>query len=417
MVREKIIYNPEKIYIPETIENIRKGNQGSVDVLQDKSIVIRNNRILSIINTGTLRNNPDNYTYIDTSGKIVTPGFVDSHTHMVYAGDRSEEFEMRSRGIKYIDLMKSGNGILKTVRDTRKASEGEITFQSLKRAIKHMINGVTTMEIKSGYGLDLINEGKMLDVMDRLQGTIPARIVKTLLPLHAVPPDSDRESYVRKSCNEILPALQERVDFVDSFCDEGAFTLSDTEKVFSKAVEAGKKLRLHADEIGDIGALGLLREFSISSVDHLLHSSASGMDNAMYRDVVATILPGTAFSLGENYARAGEWIERHVPVAVASDISPLSPVVDIKFHGNLAIRHCGMTTDELFNGLTTVPAHSLGLVRNKGNIGPGYDADLLIIETGALRNVFYDWANIQLTTVIGGNVLDVKKIMRKSIKP
>ena len=415
-MKKTLIYNPEKIYIPESIESIKRGNQDDVQVIQDSSILLNGKSIESVASTKAVSGRLSEYKVIDAEGKIITPGFVDSHTHLVYGGGRSEEFILRSKGAKYIDLIKSGNGILKTVRDTRETELGQIVSQSEKRLVNHMKNGVTTVEIKTGYGLDLQNEKKLLDAMDIMQNDLKANIIKTLLPLHAVPPELNREEYVKESIGSILPHLYKRADFVDSFCDEGVFTPEDTSKFFSRAMELGMKIRLHADEIKDIGALKLVDSFPLKSVDHLLHTPMESMDRIAGRDVVATILPGTAFSLGEKFVDSRKWMERHIPVAVASDISPLNPITDIKFHGNLAIRNCSMSPEALLNGITSVPAHSLGLGKIKGNIKSGMGADLLIVSANEIRDIFYDWANVEMAIIKEGKVLGMKEIKGKSIK-
>ncbi len=416
-MKKKIIFNPDKIYVPEPIESVRNGNQEDVTILQDSSIIINGKSIDSIVSTASISGRYEVDEIVDATGMIITPGFIDSHTHLAYCGERSEEFVLRARGAKYIDLLKSGNGILKTVRDTRACSTDQIVTQSARRLLNHIGNGVTTVEVKTGYGLDLKNEGKLLDVMDIMKSHLPVHIVKTLLPLHAMPPDKTKEEYVKESTEVILPELYKRADFVDSFCDDGAFTKEETFNFFKRASELGMALRIHADEIKDVGALELADKFLLKSVDHLLHTSTENMERIKGKDIVATILPGTAFSLGEKYVDSREWINRHIPVAVASDISPLNPVTDIKFHGNLAIRNCSMSPEALLNGLTTIPAHSLGLDGVKGNLNHGADADLLIISAGEMRDMFYDWTNTQVTVIQEGKVLDMKKIMRKSIKP
>ncbi len=416
-MKNKVIFNPDKIYVPEPIGSVRNGNQENVTIFQDSSIMLNGKHIDSIVSTGSISGRNEGYEIIDATGMIVTPGFVDSHTHLAYCGERSEEFVLRAMGTKYIDLLKSGNGILKTVRDTRACSTEQIVMQSTKRLLNHIENGVTTIEVKTGYGLDLENERKLLDAMDIMASNLPVHIVKTLLPLHAMPPDRKKDEYVRESTEIILPELYKRADFVDSFCDEGAFTKEETSIFFRKAAELGIGLRIHADEISDVGALELTDEFPVKSADHLLHTSSENMERVKGKDLVATILPGTAFSLGEKYVDSREWTNRHIPVAVASDISPLNPVTDIKFHGNLAIRNCHMSAEELFNGLTTIPAHSLGLDGVKGNLHHGADADLLIISARDIRDIFYDWANTQITIIQGGRIMDMKKFMRKSIKP
>jgi imidazolonepropionase len=405
VLKKTLIYNPEKIYVPSSFKSVKDGMQDNVEILQDISIVIHEGKIDSLINTSKSQNSLQEYNVIDASGNIAMPGFVDSHTHIMYAGDRSEEFLMRSRGTSYLELLNSGNGILKTVRDTRNASVEKLVKETRNRLNNHLSNGVTTVEIKTGYGLNLETEARMIEAMDILQKESVQSIIKTLLPMHAIPKGINESEYVTYCIEKILPVLWNKCDFVDVFCDRGAFSVESTERFLKSAEIYNLKSRLHADEIENIGALDLLDRFPMFSVDHLLHSNRTSMKMASRRDTVATILPGTAFSLGEGYADAREWIDSRVPVAVASDVSPLSPVTDMKFHGNLALRFCRMKVNELFNGLTSIPAFSLNVQDRKGTLEKGYDADIIISNAKDLSEIFYDWTNVKLKVILKGKSL------------
>ncbi len=416
-MKDLLIFNPERIFLPFTYDEISAESQNNLHLMQDLSIVVKNGSVHKLKNTRSVQNNLSDYRVVDATGKSVTPGFVDSHTHLVYAGQRSEEFEMRARGTTYLELLESGNGINRTVRETRNCSPHELTHQSLQRLMNHVSNGVTTVEIKTGYGLELKSEDKMLRTMESMEKISGIKIIKTLLPLHAVPPDTNRNDYLELAENQILPALYERADFVDSFCDTGAFSVEETEHFFHSSTKYGLPYRLHADEIDRIGALGLSKKFKISSVDHLLHSTLEDIISSHSSGTIPTVLPGTAFSLGEKYAEAGNWIRDGIPVGVASDISPLSPVCDMKFHGNLAIRFCGMTPNAVFNGMTSIAAHSLGIDNVKGNLREGMDADMLISDIRDVRDMFYNWSNVKFTVISKGRLVNTKKIMAKSIIP
>lgn len=414
-MKDLLIYNPNKIFLPCPYEDIPNYGQNTVDCLQDQSIVISRGKVREFRKTSSLQNHLQDFKILDSSGKSITPGFVDTHTHMVYGGNRSQEFEMRARGTTYLQLLESGNGINRTVRDTRSASLKELFHSSMQRLATHISNGATTVEIKTGYGLNLDTEEKMLNVMEIMGKFSGIKIMKTLLPLHAVPVDRDREEYLQEAEEEILFKLGKRVDFVDSFCDQGAFSPEETGHFFHAAAKLRVPARLHADEIQNIGALKLMEKFSLSSVDHLLHSSSEEIKLANDHGAVPTILPGTAFSLGEKYADAESWIREGIPVGVASDVSPLSPVTDMKFHGNLAVRFCGMSPNEVFNGMTTVGAHSLGLDDTKGSLGVGKDADMLISDVDDVRDLYYNWPNVKFTVLSKGRIINMKKIMAKSI--
>ncbi len=408
-MKRTLVLNPVRIFNPLPLDRIIKDSQDEIEILEDMSVVIENGKIRELINSGRAEREMGDYNIIDCSGKAILPGYVDSHTHLVYSGDRSEEFEMRSRGVSYLELLQSGNGILRTLESTRKASLSQLVNQSMKRLKRHLENGTTTMEIKTGYGLDYKNEKKMLDAMYKLEKLTRVKIVKTLLPLHAVPKDQGRNEYLELCQDRIIPDLWKRSDFIDSFCDNGAFTVEETRNFFRECMKYGRKFRLHADELENIGASLLTEEFPIISIDHLLHSKMRDIKRAFKNGAIPTILPGTALSLGENYPRVDEWLNEGIPVGVASDISPLSPVPDMKFHGFLAIKYCGMTPKEAFNGMTSISSHSLDLDKKKGQIAAGFDADILISDVKEVRDTFYNWANTEFTVILNGQVHDFKK--------
>lgn len=414
-MKDLLIYNPKKIFLPCRYEDIPSYGQNTVHCLQDQSIVISRGKVREFRKTSSLQGHLQDFKVLDSSRKSITPGFVDTHTHMVYGGNRSEEFELRARGTTYLQLLESGNGINRTVRDTRSSSLNELLQSSMQRLATHISNGVTTVEIKTGYGLRLDAEERMLRVMEIMEKFSGIKIMKTLLSLHAIPTDRERKEYLQEAEKDILFKLGKRVDFVDSFCDQGAFSPEETEHFFQAASKLRIPARLHADEIRNIGALRLTEKFKIRSVDHLLHSSAEEIKLANGHGAIPTILPGTAFSLGEKYADAGSWIKEGIPVGVASDVSPLSPVTDMKFHGNLAVRFCGMSPNEVFNGMTTVGSSSLGLDGRKGSLEVGMDADMLISDVDDVRDLYYNWSNVKFTVLSKGRIINMKKIMTKSI--
>lgn len=406
---ELVIDNLKRIYTAGKNTLLSGSMQGALSITRNRSIHVSGGIISGIYHSGTRFPGAER---IDGSGLIAIPGFIDSHTHMLYGGNRSQEFELRAGGMTYLDLLKSGNGILKTVRDTRASPEIDLFTETAARLESFMRNGVTAVEMKSGYGLEFESEKKMINTMEILEKAYGIKILKTLLPLHAMPPESNRSEYLSES-NNMLSRLKGTFDFTDAFCDSGAFDVKEVGEYFSHAQEEKIPLRLHADEIDDIGATELCDKFPIRSVDHLLKTKEKGMEAVRRSGAVATILPSTAFSLGEKYADGRKWIEYGVPVAIASDHSPLNPVTNMQFVGNLSIRYCHLTVEETLNAMTANAAYSLGVHRSKGAIKEKMDADMVFYRADELRDIFYLWDTLKPSMVIrGGKIVYSDNNMR-----
>lgn len=400
---ELVIRNIDKIYSSGSKPPLKGISQGKLRIRRGESILVDDGKIVSVGKDVSAGKGAER---IDASGMIAIPGFVDSHTHMVYGGDRAEEFELRAKGVTYLELLQSGNGILKTWRDTRDMGSLDLFIETSRRLEMHLRNGITSMEMKSGYGFSRDSEQRMLQVIERLESAYKITISRTLLPLHAMPPDKNREEYIQESM-DMLSEFKGEYDFTDVFCDKGAFTVKESEAYFSKASELGIPLRLHADEIEDIGATELCSKFPFRSVDHLLHTSERGMELVRRAGAVATFLPATSFSLGEKYAEGRKWISKGVPVVLASDHSPLNPISSMQFVGNLAMRFCKLTAEESLNAMTCNAAYSLDLHKNKGSIEEGMEADMVFYKTSDLRDIFYKWDMLKPSLVIrGGDVQD-----------
>jgi imidazolonepropionase len=331
---------------------------------------------------------------IDAAGKTVIPGFIDSHTHLVFAGSREDEFEQRLRGLSYQDIAERGGGINSTVRRVRESTKAE-----LKRLARHRLNrllsfGVTTIEVKSGYGLSLADELKCLEVVADLNAEGPWELVPTFLGAHAFPPEftANREGYVRLLVDEMLPEISRcrLARFCDVFCDVGAFTLEETEVILRKAQELGFKLKLHADELSPLGGAELAARLGAVSADHLLCVTEAGIDALARSETVATLLPGTAFFLGMNYAPARKLIDRGVRVALASDCNPgTCPTENLPLVGTMACTQMKMLPSETLAALTYNAAAAIGCGDRLGCIAVGKQADLLICDVSDYRQLFY----------------------------
>jgi imidazolonepropionase len=331
---------------------------------------------------------------IDASGKAVLPGFVDSHTHLVFGGDRAEEFAWRLKGVSYMDILARGGGILSTVAATRKASREELVLAGLKRLDSMLAFGVTTVEGKSGYGLDRETEIKQLEAMSELDGRHPVDAVATFMGAHAVLPEwkGREEAYIDFMLAEVVPEVAQRrlAEFCDVFCEKGVFSVAQSRRLLTAAVEAGLKPKLHADEIVPLGGAELAAEIGAASADHLLHASDAGLRAMAAAGVTATLLPATAFSLREPYARGRFMIDAGCAVALATDFNPGSCFSEsIPLVGALAALYMGLTPEEIVTALTINAAAALGRAGSIGSLDPGKQGDVLILENPSHRFIPY----------------------------
>jgi len=313
----------------------------------------------------------------------ITPGLVDCHTHLVFGGDRSNEFEQRLGGASYEDIARAGGGIMSTVRATRAADEDTLLAQSLPRARALVADGVTTIEIKSGYGLDLDNERKMLRVARRIGDALGVGISATLLAAHALPPEfaGRADDYIDAICKDVLPSIAHEglADAVDAFCERIAFTPAQTRRVFERARELGLPVKLHADQLSDLGGAALAAEFGARSAEHLEHTSESGVRAMAQAGTVAVLLPGAYYALRETklppidaFRAAG------VPIAIASDMNPgTSPLLSLRLAMSMACTLFRLTPEEVLRGATVHAARALGF-DDRGMLASGKRADFVI---------------------------------------
>ncbi|MEP6484301.1 MAG: imidazolonepropionase [Rudaea sp.] len=317
------------------------------------------------------------------AGAWITPGLVDCHTHLVFAGNRAEEFEMRLNGKSYEEIARAGGGIVSTVSKTRAASDEALFAQSLPRAQALLDDGVTTIEIKSGYGLDLVNETKMLRVARHIGARLGITIKTTFLGAHALPPEfAGRQSdYVDEICVRMLPAIAREgwADAVDAFCENIAFSASEVRRVFESARSLGLPVKLHADQLTDASGAALASEFSALSADHLEYTNENGVRALAKAGTVAVMLPAAFYVLREQQLPPIDLLRaHHVPMAVASDVNPgTSPLLSLRHAMNMACTLFRMTPEEALRGATVNGARALGL-RDRGVLAPGNRADVVV---------------------------------------
>jgi imidazolonepropionase len=332
---------------------------------------------------------------ITAGGKMVLPGFVDSHTHLVFAGDRSREFEMRLAGKSYQEIAAQGGGIINSVRATRELSAAELYKLSLQRVQNFLKQGVTTIEIKTGYGLSFESEKKCLEVIKKLKNG-PATIFSTFLAAHAVPKEfkNRKEEYIREISEKWLPKLHKLCDYVDIFLDEGYFNQEDTDILFKAAQKFNVPTKIHADELALTGGTQTAVNFKSLSADHLLKITDREIELLAENEVTATLLPTTAFFLKTAYAPARKLLDQGARVALATDFNPgTSPTQDISLVGTLSALEMNMRIEEVIVGLTLNGAYALGLEKSKGALITGFDSDFFLVEGDNPAKLFYEFGS------------------------
>ena len=344
-------------------------------------------------------------------GRLVVPGLVDCHTHLAHAGDRADEFVERLRGTSYLDIARRGGGILKSVRATRAASAEELAEAAGGRLRAMIRQGVTTVEAKTGYGLTLEDELRVLRIYRALGAAGPARIVPTLLAAHAVPPEfaADRAGYVRLICEAMIPAAAAEglADFVDVFVEEGAFTADEARTIFATAARHGLGAKLHADQLTDTGGAALAAEVGAASADHLECVSDEGVYRLAEAGVVAVSLPIATLVLGQEPLPARRLLDAGVRVAVATDFNPGSaPSASLGLALWLACTRQRMTPEEALRGATVEAARALRLGDGTGSLAPGSPADLAVFDAPTLATWLSGWrAEPAARTVVAGRTV------------
>ncbi|QAA76381.1 MAG: Imidazolonepropionase [Candidatus Bipolaricaulis sibiricus] len=375
--------------------------QGRISVVRNAYVLVRNGRIAEV---GQGRGPRLAGPTLDAEGRCATPGLVDPHTHAVFAGSRVEEFLARTRGEKY-----TGGGILTTVQATRAASGNGLVELARPRLLRMLAQGVTTVEVKSGYGLALTHELKILRVVRQLGEELPLTLVPTFMGAHAFPPEVPREEYVRLLVDEMIPTVARDglARFCDVFCDRGFYSVDEARRILVAAREHGMGLKVHADELASVGAAELAGALRAVSAEHLLHISEAGIQALAQAGTVAVLLPGTAFLLDEPYPPARDLIAAGVPVALGTDFNPGScPLASLPLVLSLAVTKLKLAPAEVLTAATLHAAAALGLATEIGSVEGGKRADLVLWDAASHEEIPY-WIgqNLAWAVVAGGRVV------------
>ena len=396
MKMDLIIKNIGKLVTMEGSFFPRIGKQmNEINILEDAYIAVVEGKIFEVGRGEDYKELVGENTIIDDAkGMLVTPGLIDSHTHLVHGGSRENEFSKKLNGVPYIQILQEGGGILSTVNATKKATFDEL-YNKAKKSLDRMLEfGVSTVEEKSGYGLNLETEIKQLEVAHKLDNDHPVDLVHTFLGAHAVPVEykEDSKAYIKLLVEEIMPKVKEQglAEFCDVFCEEGVFSVEESEYILSKAKEMGYKLKIHADEIVPIGGAELAAKLGCISADHLMAASDEGLKDMAEKGVIANILPGTSFNLNKPSADGRKMIDLNVPISLSSDYNPGScPSENLQFVMQLGCLNLKMTPNEVLTAVTINAAHCIDRAGEIGSIEVGKKADIAVFDAPNVEYLMY----------------------------
>lgn len=373
-------------------------------IIENGFIAVENGKILEL-GYGDGNEFVDKHIQVeDAKGRVVMPGFVDPHTHLVHYGSRENELEMKLKGVSYIDILKAGGGILSTVRATRSASFEDLTKKLLKSLDLMLMWGTTTVEAKSGYGLNFVDEVKCLEVLKDAKHHVD--IVRTYMGAHAVPEEykGNTEGYINLMMDKIIPYVAENdlAEFIDCFCEEGVFSLEESERILLRGKELGLKIKIHADEIEPMGGAQLAGKLHAASAEHLVAASDEGIEAMKEGGVIPTLLPGTSFYLRlGKFARARKMIDMGLPVALATDYNPgTCPTESLQGIMVFASMGMGMTPQEVINAMTINSAHAINRGDVIGSLEKGKKADILIMDAPNENYMIYHFGINHVINVI-----------------
>ncbi len=415
-----LIKNIKTIYTSNQLPPVKGNLMSLIEEINDAYILIEDELIKEIGKKLPTNLDDDIFVY-DASGLIAIPGLIDSHTHLVFGGSREDEFSKKIAGVSYLDILSQGGGIHNTVTKTRNASFDELYNQAKKSLDEMILFGVTTLEAKSGYGLNLETEIKQLEVLKKLNENHPIDIHITYLGAHALPKEykNNRDEYIIQIIKDLeVIKLKDLAEYVDVFCEAGVFTAKETEKIFDKAKSLGFKLRLHSDEIESIGGTKLAVELEANTVDHLMAITDKDINLLSKSNTIANLLPATSFFLNKEFAPARKMIEAGVALSVSSDYNPGStPSENYQLTLQLAGNKLRMLPTEILTAATINPAFGLDVNETLGSIELGKKADILLLDAKNLDYFIYHYGTNHTKAVFKNGILvvDNRKILEEKI--
>lgn len=399
-----LVYPIGELSTPDCDGPARGFALGKISRIRDGAVAIGGGKVISAGPAARVLSEVDctNATVIDASAKVVTPGLVDPHTHLIFAGNRANEFLMRCQGKTYAEIANAGGGIVASMSATRVASLEALVESGLKRLKRMLASGTTTCEVKTGYGLDTESELRMLQAIMLLSEIQSIDLVPTFMPAHAFPPGANREHYISEIVNVMLPRAMQLVKdaagghactlFNDVFCDQGYFTLAETKTILEAGERLGCRSKVHSDEFVSLGATALAADLGAASADHLLSVTDKDIQRLAASSTVAVLLPGTSFFLNlKEHAPARKMIDAGVAVALGSDFNPGScHVSSLPMIWGLACLHLEMTAEEALSALTCNAAYAVGQGESIGQLRAGRQADLVIYDVERLEEIPYN---------------------------
>ena len=414
MKKEKLIINASQLVVVKSDygKPLRGKKQNNLEIIKDGALLICEGKIKDFGKSKILEKKYKTIEIIDADNRVVMPGFIDSHTHLIFAGKREDEFIMRLNGESYLDILNKGYGILSTVDQVRKSSKEELFNLAINRLFKLIQYGTTSVEIKSGYGLNFTDEIKILEVVSELKKKTKINIKATLMAAHAIPKEyvNIKKEYINLICEEIIPYVSKNnlADFVDVFCEEGVYDINETRKVLEAGIFWGLKPKLHADEFKAIGGVSLASELNAISVDHLIVSDPNELIKLNNNETIAVILPGTSFILNNDNKKYGRnIIDNNIPLAIATDFNPGTCMCySMQMMIELSVIRLGITIEEAINGATINASFASGLQDYTGSIEIGKSADIIILDLENYKEIPYNWGiNKILSIIINGEVV------------
>lgn len=420
MNADLIIYNVGVIYTPYLKPPVRGKEMSKIKEIKNAFVAIKDGIIIDFGNHDYVNYISSKTVIHDARMQILLPGLVDSHTHLVHAGTRENEYAKLRAGVPYLDILKAGGGILGTVEKTRNTSFDDLYRHACGSLSEMMLYGVTSVEAKSGYGLNLETEVKQLEVAKKLKGTHPVRLISTYMGAHAVPKTyiGNNEGYIKEIISDMAYIKKEKLaDAVDVFCETGAFSIEETKTILEAAKSLGFSVKLHADEIDSLGGAGLGVDLGATSVDHLMAISDEDIIKLANSHTIANLLPGTSFYLNKGYANARKMIESNVAVSIAGDYNPGScPTENFQLIMHLASNQLKMSPEEILNAVTINPAYHLGISNITGSIEIGKEADLVLMDAPNLYYLLYHFGvnHAKHVLIHGKFVVLNRQIVRES---